>query len=289
VVVYRQGRRRRLTLALLVITSLALISLDERGSGLINSARTAAQDVVSPVQNLADDVVNPVSDWFAGLGHAGELRDENAKLRQELAQAKSAALAGAGARARLNELLQLQDLPNVADADGVVADVVTQQTGNLSHDFRISKGSDSGIAKGMPVVVADSAGDGALVGQVYSVSKTSAIVRRVDDREFGVGAQLVRGKTFGPKGTASGQADSNLLRFSVIDDAGAPVAIKKGDVAITLGSLFEPYPRGLVIGTVSHSVAVGGSIARDAELLPIVNLDQLDAVKVLKYPPKPTP
>jgi rod shape-determining protein MreC len=277
-----------LTLALLVITSLALISLDERGSGLINSARTAAQDVVSPVQNLADDVVNPVSDWFAGLGHASELRDENTKLRQELAQARSAAFAGAGARARLNELLQLQDLPNVADADGVVADVVTQQTGNLSRDFRISKGSDSGIAKGMPVVVADSAGDGALVGQVYSVSKTSAIVRRVDDREFGVGAQLVRGKTFGPKGTASGQADSSLLRFSVVDNSSASVAIKKGDVAITLGSLFEPYPRGLVIGTVSHSVAVGGSIARDAELRPIVNLDQLDAVKVLKYPPKPT-
>ena len=41
-VVYRHDRRRRLTLVLLVITSLALISLDERGSGLIDSARTAA-------------------------------------------------------------------------------------------------------------------------------------------------------------------------------------------------------------------------------------------------------
>ena len=41
-------------LVLLVITSLALVSLDERGSGIINSARTAAQDVVSPLQDLAD-------------------------------------------------------------------------------------------------------------------------------------------------------------------------------------------------------------------------------------------
>ena len=51
VVVYRHDRRRRLTLVLLVITSLALISLDERGSGIIDSARTAAQDVVAPLQN----------------------------------------------------------------------------------------------------------------------------------------------------------------------------------------------------------------------------------------------
>jgi rod shape-determining protein MreC len=285
VVVYRHDRRRRVTLVLLVLTSLALISLDERGSSLINSARSAAQDFVSPVQNLADDAVNPASDWLSAIGRGNELFDENVRLRQQLAQARAAAAAGAGARARLKELNALADLPNVADPGGVIAEVVTQETGNLSRSFRISKGSDAGIAKQMPVVVSDAAGDGALVGQVYSVSKTSAIVRRIDDREFGVGAQLVQGTAFGPKGTALGQGDSRLLRFSVIQDPGIAVAMKKGDVAITLGgALFEAYPRGLVIGTVAHSVAVGGSIARDAELRPVVNLDQLDLVKVLKFP-----
>jgi cell shape-determining protein MreC len=141
----------------------------------------------------------------------------------------------------------------------------------------------------MPVVVADAAGDGALVGQVYSVAKSSAIVRRIDDRNFGAGAQLVQGAAFGPKGIASGQGDSNVLRFSVIDQSSAAVEMKRGDVAITLGSQLEPFPRGLVIGTVVHSVAAGGAIARDAELRPIVDLDQLDAVKVLKYPPATAP
>jgi hypothetical protein len=74
VVVYRHDRRRRLTLALLVLTSLALITLDERGSGLINSARSAAQDVVSPVQQLADDVVNPASDWLSSIGRGNSSR-----------------------------------------------------------------------------------------------------------------------------------------------------------------------------------------------------------------------
>jgi cell shape-determining protein MreC len=79
VVVYRQDRRRRVTLVLLIITSLVLISLDERGSGVINSARTAAQDVVSPIQNLADHVFNPVTDFFDGLGRANELQSASSR------------------------------------------------------------------------------------------------------------------------------------------------------------------------------------------------------------------
>ena len=86
-----------------------------------------------------------------------------------------------------------------------------------------------------------------------------------------------------------GQGNSNLLRFSVIDDTGTSVALKKGDVAVTLGSLFEPYPHGLVIGTVVHEVGAGGAIARDAELRPIVDLDSLNLVKVLKYVPATIP
>ena len=147
VVVYRQDRRRRVTLVLLVLTSLVLISLDERGSGVINSTRSAAQDVVSPIQRLADDVINPAADWLDGLGRASELQDENARLRRELALARSQGAAGAIAQARLKEYSQILDLPDVADAFGVTADVLTQNVGNFSRQFTIDRGSDSGIAR----------------------------------------------------------------------------------------------------------------------------------------------
>jgi rod shape-determining protein MreC len=284
VVVYRHDRRRRVTLVLLVITSLALMSLDERGSGIINSARTVAQDVVSPVQTLADDVINPASDWLDGLGRATELQAENERLRAQLNNAKSEVAAAKGSLALLAEIQGILDLSNVQDSDAVVANVVAQTTDNFSRTFRISKGSDSGIKKGMPVVVGVNT-RAALVGQVFSVSKTAAIVRRIDDRQFGAGAQLVQAQGVGPKGTVVGQPDSSLLRFSVIDGSGTSVAMKKGEVAITLGSFLEPYPQGLVIGAVVRSVEAGGAIARDAELRPVVDLGSLDVVKVLKYPP----
>jgi rod shape-determining protein MreC len=284
----RHDRRRRLTLVLLIITSLALVSLDERGSGIINDARTAAQDVVSPLQRLADDVINPVSDWLDGLGRANELQDQNEKLQRELDAAKSEIASAKASLAELKNLKEVLDLPDIADGDAVTAEVVDSAGGNFSRAFRISKGSASGIAVDMPVVVGAS-GKSALVGRVVRVSQTSAIVQRIDDANFGAGAQLVQADANGPKGTAEGQRDSNLLRFSVIDNSGPTVELKKGDVAVTLGGIDKSYPQGLAIGTIVRTVGAGGAISRDAELRPVVDLDALTVVKVLKYPPAPIP
>jgi len=283
VVVYQPDRRRRVVLVLLVLTALALISFDERGSGTIDTMRSAAADVIQPARDAANSAFNPVTDWLDGLGRASELQSENQKLRRELAQAKSEAAAGAAARARVKELENLFDLPQVEDYNGVVANVTGQGSG-FDRTFSIDKGSNAGIAKDMPVVVG-----GALVGKVFRVTRGSAIVERIDDRQFGVGATIVNQNAFGPDGIALGQGDSNNLKFSPFADASLVGAIKKGTVAITRGGIGEAYPRGLPIGTVVRDVTAGSSVARDAELRPIVDLDSLDVVKVLRYTPPVAP
>ena len=285
----RHDRRRRLTLVLLVITSLALVSLDERGSGIIHSARTAAQDVVAPLQDLADDVINPASDWIDGLGRANELQDQNEQLRRQLDAARARIAAGKANQVELGNLKGIVDLPDIEDGKGVTAEVVGQGAGNFSRALRISKGSSSGIKVGQPVVInTQDRNATALVGKITRVSANNAIVERIDDASFGVGAQLMQAGQAGPPGTAEGQRDSNLLRFSVIDNS-TSVSPEKGDVAITLGGVDQRYPRGLVIGTVVRSVGGTGSIKRDAELRPVVDLDALTLVKVLRYPPVPIP
>jgi rod shape-determining protein MreC len=285
----RHDRRRRLTLVLLVITSLALVSLDERGSAIINSARTAAQDVVSPVQDLADDVIDPAADWLDGLGRANELQDANDQLRRQLDAARAEIAADKASRVELENLRAIADIPDISDGDAITALVEGEGGGNFSRSLRISKGSSSGLAVDMPVIVG-AKGKAALVGRVARVSANSALVQRVDDGTFGVGAQLIQPDKEGPKGTVDGQRNSNLLRFSVIDNSSVAIALNKGDVAITLGGTDDPkYPRGLVIGTVVRAVGAGGAIPRDAELRPVVDLDSLTVVKVLRYPPVAIP
>jgi rod shape-determining protein MreC len=283
VVVYQPDRRRRVVLVLLVLTALALISFDEQGSGTIDTARSTAADVIQPVRDASSNAFNPVTDWLDGLGRASELQSQNQRLRRELAQAKTEAAAGAAARARNKELEDLFDLPQVEDYDGVVANVTGQGSG-FDRTFSIDKGSNSGIAKDMPVVVG-----GALVGRVFRVTRGSAIVQRIDDRQFGVSGQIVDKTEFGPKGLAFGQGDSTNLKFAPFADASLVGTIKEGSVAITNGGFGDAYPRGLPIGTVIRDVTAGGSVARDAELRPIVDLDSLDVVKVLRYTPPTLP
>lgn len=280
-VVYRQGRRRRISLILIVITSLALISLDQSGAGVVASARTAAQDVVAPLQNLADDIIDPVTNFFDSLGRANELQSENATLRRKLAAAQAAAVEGEAATRQLNEITGLVDLPQIADYNGIVASVVDGPTGNYSRTLQLDKGSDAGIAIDMPVVVASG-----LVGRVVFVSKTRSTVLRVDDPQFGVAVQLLQPDRVGPTGFARGQKSSTLLSLSTLDSS---ETLSKGELAVTRGSANSLFPKGLSVGTVVRTVDAATATQQEAQLKPVVDLDRLDLVKVLRYQPQPTP
>ncbi|MEX2100417.1 MAG: rod shape-determining protein MreC [Acidimicrobiia bacterium] len=279
-VVYRQSRRRRITMFLIVVTSLALISLDQAGAGVVASLRTAAQDVVAPIQSLADDVINPITDFFDSLGRADELEAENQKLRRELAAAQGAVAEGQAATRRLAEFQDLLDIPEIADYDGIVASVVDGPIGNYTRTLQLDKGSDSGIRVGMPVVVADG-----LVGKVVSVSSTRSTVLRLDDPEFGVAVQMLEPDRVGPQAVAQGQKSSTLLRLTTLEST---ETLTKGELAITSGSARSLFPRGLQVGTVVRTVDAATATQQEAELRPLVDLDRLDLVKVLRYqPPAP--
>jgi len=281
VVVYRQDRRRRLTLVLLVVTSLALISLDERGSSVLDSVRSTAQDVIAPVQRVVDDVVDPVADFFDSFGRADELEAENARLRNENTTLRSEVERGQAAVSENDRFREIFDIPQIEDYDGVVATVQTGPVDNFHRTWRIDKGSASGIAVDMPVVVGGDSG-GALVGRVASVATNSAVIERIDDRSFGAGAQLVSADGPGPVGAARGLADSRLLSFQLFENADAGVAIEKGALVTTSGGTGSIYPKGLPIGRVVRAVSATAAVARDARVEPIVDLDAVDIVKVLR-------
>ena len=81
--VYRRESRRRPIIALIVITCLALITLDHNGNGVIGSVRHNAQDAIAPVQNLVDNAFDPVTNVFDGVTKVDGLESENARLRCE--------------------------------------------------------------------------------------------------------------------------------------------------------------------------------------------------------------
>jgi rod shape-determining protein MreC len=274
VVVYRSTNQRRPILLLIVVTAVALITLDVRGSGPISAVRGGAHDVVSPVAGALDTVFSPLWDWIDGVTSATSLKDENARLRRRLDAARGQQAAARATIEENKELKKLLDLPFVDDSSAIAAPVVDGAPSNFEFTVQIGKGETDGVAVDMPVVT----GAG-LVGRVLEVSRDRATVLLVNDPQSGVGVKLER---TGTTGVAKGRGDSSTVRVDFVDPN---AEVTEGEIVSTSGLVNSPFPPGIPVGTVSKVAKAPGDRQQDVLVKPLVDFSRLDYVKVLRPSP----
>ena len=271
-VVYQQGNRRRSILVLIVITAVALITLDVRESGPISSLRDATRDVFEPITSGVGTVFEPVGDYIDGVVHSASLKDENAKLRERLDQQKGALAQAEAAIAENRELQKILDLPTIQEGDAVAARVVGGAPGNFEFTVQIDAGTNSGVEKDHAVVT----GAG-LVGKVADASRSQASVVLLRDPDSAVSAKLANGAT----GFVVGRGEGKLLKLTRIDGG---VEVKKGDPVSTSGDADSLFPGNVPIGTVVNVVNKRGALEQEITVKPAVDFSRLTLVKVLPAP-----
>jgi rod shape-determining protein MreC len=270
--VYRRGPRRSV-LILIVLTAVTLITLDARSSGFLDGLRGGARDLLSPVASVFDTVFSPVGDWMSGVTHAGSLRDENARLREQLDEARGRLDAAEAIEAENVQLRELVDLPFLQDADTTSAEVIAGSPGNFQSTVVIDRGTNDGVAEGMPVV----SGAG-LVGRIVDVSRDQSTVQLLDDPEFGVGVRFTNAEETAVA-ILGGRTDSDELNMSNLEPTS--YAIADDELAVTLGGEDSAYPSGIPVARVSSIESRGPGQAPDVLLRPLVDLDGLRFVKVI--------
>lgn len=275
--VYRRSRRQRFALLLLVLTSVTVITLDFRdeGGGMIESVRRGARDALAPVQSAADRVVQPASDFFSGLAHYGELKAENARLRRQLEESRSARIRAADADRVRQTLLEQQNLSFAGTVPAVAARVVGVSPSNFQLTVDLDRGTDGGVEKGMPVVT----GAG-LVGRVVEASRRQATVLLLSDHASSVGIRL-RGS--GDVGVARGDGARKPL---VVDLVNLDTRIQEGEVAVTSGLQQSVFPPDIPVGRVRSARKPPGALQQEVTLDPVVDLRHLEFVKVLQWRPQ---
>lgn len=152
----------------------------------------------------------------------------------------------------------------------VSADVIGRVVGAQSSAFVINRGSDDGVAVGMPVMV----GEGILAGKVTSVDGTSATVAALTDRATATAAGLLNGaRTIG----VTSALDGSLLNLAYIPK---DERVAVNDLVVTSG-LEDNVPSGLVIGIVNAVESKETEPFQRAVVEPLVDVRRITSVSVI--------
>ena len=277
--VYRRSNRTRYVLLVLILSSVTLITIGYRGgrvSSAIESARGGVRDAFSPLQRATDSVLQPVGNFFEGMIHYGDLKAENARLREENGRLQGQVVAADQATRDLAAISALDHITFVGNVARVDARVIDTTSSNFQLTVEIDKGRDQGVDKDMPVI----AGAG-LVGKVIEASRTRATVLLLSDTNFAVGVRDVATQDVA---VAAGQGEGHPLTIEN-EPSGAKLAV--GDTLVTSGVGSSTYPGGIPVGMVATATTPTGALAQDVTVKPVVDFGRLEFVSVLQWAPKP--
>lgn len=252
--------------ALLMLVAITMVAVDRVYPAPADELRAGARAAFSAGGALASSV------WPSEGPQETRLQQENNDLRRQLEEAQGALLASGDQQRRLQALENRLALPSLGSTRRVTAPVIATSLANFDSAIELAKGSSEGIRAGMPVIN----GSG-LVGRVTKVSANRSTVLLVNDSTFEVGVRFSRS---GEVAIGVGQGARAGMR---VDLVGADAKVTGGDVAVTNGQQFSLFPPGIPVATVNESKSEGASPKRKVTMNPVVDLDHIDYVEVLKW------
>lgn len=267
----RTGSRTRI--AVLVLASITLLTIGLRDVPIVRDLRESASAVVDPVEGVVDAVTRPVRNAWHGVTDYDDLRNENDRLREQLAEVDASEVRRSDAERQLSELSRAVELPFAGDARTVTANVSSGPRSNFSHALEIDKGTDDGVREGMPVVT----GAG-LVGRVSRATGSSSTVQLLSDPDYRVGVRMASTSQIG---TARGLGRGEGL---AVDTALDPdTEVEEGEGLVTSGVDRSAYPAGIPVGEVTSTREGSGGLALELLVEPLVDVDRLSYVSVMLW------
>jgi len=164
----------------------------------------------------------------------------------------------------------------------------------FTHRVKIDVGSEDGIRPQMPVV----AGENTLVGRTTNqVSRSTAEVMLVTDREFAAGVRIIPPAEFDPaSGTLSpavtaenvsygeGLLKTDLEGYLAIEYVNLSSRAEEGDYVVTSGRAGNRrllFPPGLFVGTIESVSSQDIDQYKKIVVEPAMNPDDLEEVRVI--------
>ena len=269
----RRSGRSRFTLVLLVLTSITLLTLDFRGFGPLQTARSSVLGAFSPVGDFFGGVFDPVGEAWQGAFDQRDLEKENQELRAQIDELEGQITGGEVAKEANRQLLEQADIEYLGAIETVQARVVAGPISNFERTIQIDKGESSGIRKDMAVVT----GRG-LIGRVTLTTSNRSTVELISGGNFAVGFTAIGTNV---QGTLKGVSSGTRLQGTVDVDG----QVTPGQILVTSGVSGSSYPAGIPVGTVSDVSDQPTTLERTLDVELLANLSDLAYVSVVLWQP----
>jgi rod shape-determining protein MreC len=256
-------------LFLLLFLSLAVAALMLDHSDRLQPMKDLVAQVTSPVQEVLTSAMDRVSEFRQLYVDMRTCTAENEELQQMVDQ-----LIIENVRLREAEIenVTLREQLNFKQASPsfelLSAQVIGRDPTNLAGYLIIDRGTEEGVAVGMPVLT-----DRGLVGRVTETAPHSAKVLLITDPSSAVNALIQESRA---TGVVQGRVGQGLtMRYIQQTEE-----IKPGDLVLTSG-LGGNFPTRLIIGQVTGVTKKDVELFQEAEVRPSVDFGRLEMVMVL--------
>ena len=266
------SRGGHLVFFLVLVGQALLLSSQVTTEGGHSALRALLIGLFSPIQRGADAALGTVSSVWYGYVDLRGVREENARLKEDLARLEQVLWMERDVVASYRRLSSVLELAERIPGNPIVAEVVGLDASAWFRTITVNRGTAQRVALNAPVIAA-----GGLVGRVISIGSDVAQIQLLTDRDCSVGALLARTRARGVVAGSGEQASPTGLTLNYVSNLEDVV---EGDLIVTSG-MDGIYPKGIAIGRVA-SVRNGPRLFKLVTVEPAANLDRLEEVFILE-------
>lgn len=268
--------KKMIILLISVIMFVSLLSLSLRTGGNTPFLQQASNDITAVLGRAFSGPANAVTNVFESVNNLQNTYEENQRLKVEIdklyeRQAEINVLRDENFR--LGEELELQE--SLTDYQTISGTVISRSPDNWVDQIVVDRGSQDGVAVGMPVM----SGNG-LIGRISEVNPTSSkivLLTNIEQTANQVSSEIVLEEE-NIYGLISGyDASNDRLVMSQITST---LEIDEGEL-ITTSGLGGMIPRGLVIGEVEQVTMDSHGLGQQVYVNPAADFDNLRYVTII--------
>ncbi len=253
---------------ILLLSTLIGMSLRVKQRKGIDFFDALLMEFCAPFQKASTFVIKTVRGVFQDYLFLVHLQRENVMLKQRIAglqkenqQMKEMALANE----RLQKLLQFREKISTSVT---AAEVIGQDPSSWFKSVTINKGEKDGVRNGMAVISPEG-----VIGQILKTAPRYSTVLLITDYNSAIDSIIQRTRA---KAIVEGKGENRCqLKYLLRTEE-----VIIGDIVVTSG-LSGNFPKGLMVGEIRKVDKKGHGVFQYAELVPGVDLTELEEVLVI--------